>query len=453
MGLTERLDRSKVMQHFQLHKYGTKFTTETFAGMSTFLSLAYIFIVNPAILAQSGIDPKAALFATVISASLATLAMGFWANLPFAVAPGLTMNSYFTYVVSKKMHMTWQEGLCAVFVSGIVCVTLTALPVRQRIIDSIPFGLKRSIAVTVGVFVATIGLFLSKIISFTSYGFIDISALNVDILTAPLVMVFFTGLIVSIILGLKRLNFPAGMLIAIIISAITYHIFLPIANSPVDSSGDFASSLFKLDFSAFFHSRFWLPVLVFTILDFFEGIGEFIGMTSNTTIQDKNGNVTNIGRGLWVDGLGTIGGSLLGTSSLIIFVESAVGIKVGGRTGLTAVVCSFLMMITAIASYYFSSILYLIPAQATAGILVYVGYLLISNSVLLKPGERLSRLDFIIALTMCAISFLTFSLDKSLAFGLWAYFLLSLIPQNNQRPAYWLAGTAAALTAAIVWQG
>ncbi len=442
-----------ISRYFQLEKFQTSIKTEIIAGITTYLSLAYIFIVSPAILSQAGIDPKSALFATAISASLATLAMGLWANLPFAVAPGLTMSSYFVFVVVNKMHFTWQQGLATVCVSGIVCVILTALPLRQAIIDSIPSGLKRAITVTIGTFVATIGLFISHMVGFTPAGMMDFAALNAATLTGPLAQVMLFGLAVSALLGLRRLNFPAGMMVAIIAAALLYHTLIPATETAPASAGKMLSSFAQLDFSVFTHSQFWLPVIVFFVLDFFEGIGEFIGMTSNTTIQDKDGNVAHMKQALWVDGLGTIGGSFFGTSSLIVFVESAVGIKAGGRTGLTAVVCALLMILGVWAGLYFAPVLTMIPAQAASGVLVYVGYLIFSSAALHPKPLRLMSFDLIVAFIMSAIALLTFSLDKSLAFGLWSYFAISFLPIRAAKPAWWLAAIASALTAAIAFSG
>lgn len=444
---------AKAARYFKLEQFGTNVTTEILAGTSTYLSLAYIFIVNPAILAQAGIDAKSALFATAVISCLATFAMGIWANLPFAVAPGLTMNSYFTFVVCKKMHLTWQQGLATVFISGVLCVILTALPVRQAIIDSIPQGLKKAIAVTIGVFVTVIGLFLAKILSFTPSGLMDVSAITVASLTSPLAIVLYTGLAISIVLGLRRLHFPAGMIVAIISSSLLYHVLIKTPPASLLSGGNVLASIAQLDFSGFLRSSFWVPVIVFFVLDFFEGIGGFIGMTAGTTIQDKNGNIPNIKQGLWVDGLGTMGGAFMGTSSLIIFVESAVGIKAGGRTGLTAVICAIWMLICAIASFYFAPLLGWFPAQAVAGILVYVGYLLLSGSVESRKEDGLTCFDYSVMAIMSLISFATFSLDKSLALGFWAYFALSLIPGKIQKPSWWLGAIAAAMSAAIVFSG
>ena len=442
--------KSRITSYFELEKYGTSIGTEIVAGISTYLSLAYIFIVNPSILSQAGIDPKAALLATAIAASLSTLAMGLWAKLPFAVAPGITMSSYFVFVVCKKLNFTWQQGLATVFLSGVLCVILTMLPLRQAIIDSIPQGLKRAMTVTIGVFVATIGLFIAKVVAFTPAGLMDFSALDMAHLTSPLGIVMLSGLLISASLGMKRLHFPAGMMVAIILSSALYHKLLPSTGEPAINKGDAFAALAKLDFSVLANSQFWLPVIVFFVLDFFEGIGEFIGLTSNTTIQDKDGNVPHMKQGLWIDGLGTIGGSLLGTSSLIIFAESAIGIKAGGRTGLTAVVCSLLMMVGAAAGFYFLPILTLVPAEAAAGVLIYAGYLILSSSVESKNAAKLSGFDIGVAAIMGLISFATFSLDKSLVFGFWAYFALSLV---RKKPTYWLGVIAAALTTAIVFSG
>lgn len=441
----------KIARYFKFEQYGTNFSTEVLAGFSTYLSLLYIFIVNPSILAQSGIDPQSALFATAVAASLATLAMGLWANLPFAVAPGLTMNSYFVFVVCHQMGFTWQQALAAVFMSGVICLILTALPVRQAIIDSIPIGLKRAITATIGIFVATIGLFLAKLIVFMPSGWIDFTAIGTQQLASPLAIVLYAGLAVSVVLGWRRLNFHAGMLVAIIVAAVMHHQLVPPTDEPVVASGNVLASFGQLDFSVFFHSEFWVPVLVFFVLCFFEGIGGFIGMTTNTSIQDKDGNVPNMTKGLWVDGAATVGGSVLGTSSLIIFVESAVGIRAGGRTGFTAVVCALLMALGVWASFYFSSILTLVPAEASAGVLIYVGYLIASGAVESRNVDGLTYFDLGVALVMSLIALGTFSLDKSLAFGIWAYFLRSFAPNRGQKPAWWLGAIALALSAAVAF--
>lgn len=201
-----KLDRAGILdRYFKISELQTSLRTEVLAGISTYLSLAYIFVVNPAILSQAGINKSAVLFATVIASSIATLLMGVWARLPFAVAPGLEMNGFFVFAVVARLGLTWQQALGTVFWSGVLCIVLTWLPVRQKIIDSIPNGLKTNIAVSVGVFVATIGLYLSKIISFKN-GFPNFSNWGSYQLLSSEAIVMYVGLLVSFLLGSKGLS-------------------------------------------------------------------------------------------------------------------------------------------------------------------------------------------------------------------------------------------------------
>ena len=195
-------------RYFKMDELETNLRTEIIAGISTYLSLAYILILNPAILSHAGMDTSAILFATAMVSGLSTLAMGFWARLPFAVAPGLEMSGFFAFTVCGTLGMTWQQGLGTVFWSGILCIILTLLPVRQKIIDAIPAGLKINIGVSVGVFVATIGLFVAKILAFKD-GLPDFSNWNVDRLTSHEAIVLYVGFVAAVVLGLKRFRFWA----------------------------------------------------------------------------------------------------------------------------------------------------------------------------------------------------------------------------------------------------
>ncbi len=202
---------SKVADKYKFAELGTDWPTEVVAGVTLFMSLSYIFIVNPAILSEAGIPSGAVFFATVLASGLATLVMGFYARLPFALAPGLESNGFFTYVVVATLGFTWQEALGLVFWSGLMCFVLTLFPVRQRIIDSIPEGLKAAISTTVGVFVAIIGLVVTDLVIFEG-------GLPAEIgdFTAPKAILLYVGFVIALILGTKRFHFPAGMLVAII---------------------------------------------------------------------------------------------------------------------------------------------------------------------------------------------------------------------------------------------
>jgi AGZA family xanthine/uracil permease-like MFS transporter len=342
MSDTAVIRQGRIASYFDFARLGTNLQTELIAGLSTYLALTPSFILIPAVLAKSGMDPSAVLFAVVVAGSLSTIAMGLWANLPFAVSAGIETAGFFAFVVCGTLRMSWQDGLGAVFISGLVCLLFTAIRVRRDIIDSIPVGLKSAIGTSVGVFVATIGLYLANILVFKA-GHVDFGALSAaSLLTGP-ALVLYAGLILSLLFGITRLKFPGGMLLAIIVAALLCAALGIKSDAAPQISPKMLLSVGHLNLGVMVDPRLWSPIIVFFVIDFLGGIGKFIGLTANTNIQDSDGNVPHLSRALYVDGAGTVLGSLLGTSSLIAFIESAVGIKAGGRTGLTAVVCGVLM--------------------------------------------------------------------------------------------------------------
>jgi len=424
-------------RYFKIDELQTNLRTEIIAGLSTYLSLAYILVLNPAILGHTGMDSSAIVFATAIASGIATLAMGIWAKLPFAVAPGIEMSGFFAFSVCGALGMTWQQGLGTVFWSGILCIILTLLPVRQKIIDSIPAGLKINIGVSVGVFVATIGLFVAKILAFKN-GLPDFSNWGVERLTSHEAIVLYVGLVAAVVLGLKRFRFLGSILVAIILAAIVCRMLGITVKAPPQLSSAMFASLFKLDFISVITDRRGLSVmLIFFIIDFFGGIGKFIGLTAATNLQ-SNGQVRNIEKGLYVDGAGTVLGSITGTSSLIAFVESAVGIAAGGRTGITAIVCGLLLLI----SLVFTPLVALVPAEAASGITLYVGWLLLPIRHFRDEQTKFGHFDVIIAVIMGAISLLTFGLDKAMLAGFLAYSVRQFISPKEKVNYYLLATTA-----------
>ncbi|MCK9636243.1 MAG: NCS2 family permease [Methylobacter tundripaludum] len=399
-----------VYNYFELSKYDTSISKEIIAGLSTYLSLAYIFIVNPAIMSNTGMNITALLFATIVASAVSTIFMGLYARLPFALAPGLEMNGFFTFVVVGAMGLTWQQALGAVFWSGVLCLVFTIVPFRKAIIDSIPNGLKKTMAVSVGVFVMTIGLYLSGLVKFT-----DGHITGYDLSPTPKVLALFIGLIISALLGMRRLKFPAGMLIAIIVATIYCTANGIITKTPATSSwDDMVSACFKIDFIPTLRL---LPIyLIFFLIDFYGSIGKFIGLTASTDLRQKDGSIPRMAQAMGVDAGGTILGAFVGTSSIITYVESAVGIEMGGRTGIVALVCGILMF----ASLLFTPLIGLVPVEATAGILIYVGYLIMRDTD--SPDDKNLDKFFITVVTiMGLISFLTFSLDKAMMFGFLAY--------------------------------
>jgi AGZA family xanthine/uracil permease-like MFS transporter len=430
--------------YFEVKDRRSTLATEVMAGVATYLSLAYIFVVNPAILSQAGMDVSAVLFATVIASGVSTIVMGLWARLPFALAPGLEMNGFFAFAVVGTMGLTWQQALGTVFWSGILCIVFTWLPVRQKIIASIPDKLKVSIAFSVGVFVMTIGLFLAKIVAFDK-GLINWSAFSPESLATNKAMVLYFGLVLAALLGIKRLNFPGGMLVAIIASTILCKFLGITVSQPAELSPEMFSALFQLDLWSILDPRFFAVLIIFFIIDFYGSIGKFIGLTAATNLQ-ANGEVKNIEKALYVDGGGTVLGSLVGTSSIITYVESAVGIAAGGRTGIVAMVCGTLML----ASIVFTPLVGLVPVEATAGILAYVGWLLLPREQIRASHIEFGRFDWAVAIGMGLLTFLTFSLDKPLLFGFWAYQCKSM--WSGQKTNWYLLSAAVALSLAVVAQ-
>jgi AGZA family xanthine/uracil permease-like MFS transporter len=433
-------------RYFKLDELQTNLRTEIVAGLSTYLSLAYILILNPAILSHSGMDSSAILFATAVASALTTLFMGFWARLPFAVAPGLEMSGFFAFTVCGTLGLTWQQGLGTVFWSGVVCVVLTLLPIRQKIIDSIPTGLKINIGVSVGVFVATIGLFVAKIMSFKD-GLPDFSNWRIERLTSHEAIVLYVGFIAAVVFNMKRFRFLGSLLVAIILAAIACKLLGITVKAPPELSSAMFASVLKLDpVSTLTDPRSLSVVLVFFIIDFFGGIGKFIGLTAATNLQ-SNGQVRNIEKGLYVDGAGTVLGALTGTSSLIAFVESAVGIAAGGRTGITAIVCGLLLLISII----FTPLVGLVPAEAAAGIVLYVGWLLLPIRHFKDKATSFGHFDVFVAVMMGLISLLTFGLDKAMLFGFLAYTLRQFVVPGQKVNCYLLA-TTGLLTLSTVMQ-
>jgi AGZA family xanthine/uracil permease-like MFS transporter len=404
-------------KYFLLNERKSRWHVEIIAGLSTYLSLSYIFVVNPAILHDAGLNTSAVLFATVVASGVATIAMGMWAKLPFAVAPGLEMNGFFAYAVVRSGSLPLPQALGAVFWSGLLVIAFTRLPILGKIVDSIPSGLKTNISFSVGVFVATIGLHLAKIVLFDVNGIPAFSGWAVSNLTSAEAIILYVGLVVSSLLGLKRLRFPGGMLTSIIVSAVLAK-FLGIESPQATGFSDkMISSVGLADFlSGFSNFQFYTIVIILFVINFIGGIGKFIGLTRATNLQ-VNGQLQNLDRASYVDGGGTVLGAVTGTSSLITYVESAVGIAAGGRTGVTALVCGMLML----GSILLAPLVGLVPVVSTAGVLVYAGWLLLPVADVRNRDNGFATFDIGCALVMGSLSFATFGLDKAMLAGFVLY--------------------------------
>lgn len=405
---------------FEYHK--TTLKTEVIAGVSTFLSLAYIFVVNPAILSEGGINKSAALFATVIASSIATIVMGIWAKKPFALAPGLEMSSYVVYFLILGLGVSWQTGLGAVFWSGVLFVILTISNVREKIIEAIPDSLKLGLSASVGVFLIIISLRLSEVLIYEGT---SVKAIGNLITYKSLILV--VGL--AVVLVLRRFNIQGFVLISIVLCTILSHI------TGTFELGDSAELRFDsgplmavgaLDLSITFKPGFLSAVVILFVVDFYSSIAKFIGLTQNTTILREDGKLPNQREALLVDGGATIAGAFLGTTSITTFVESGVGIAAGGRSGLTAVVCGMLMLLF----IPLAPVVNLIPVLATTGTLMWVGIGLMPKKTEIKD---IAKIEIVSSILMIVVTIVTFALDKAMLIGFGFYIIGQMFLGNTKK--------------------
>ena len=427
----------KIDNYFGITRLGSSFKVEIFAGLSTFLSLSYIFVVNPAILSEAGINTSVAFFATIFGSVIATLLMGLWARLPFALAPGLEMNAYIAYVVVGVMGFTWQGALGAVFWVGVLTFVLSFTSLRTNIIKAIPDKLKSGLAASVGVFLMLIALKVSGILAYEG-----IQVKGVGLLTSHEAYIFYVGLILVLIFRYFKVR--GAVLLSIIGAAIFAH-FLGVGQpiEPIKVSSEMFAGTFAFDLGIIFNPKIWAVIIVLFILDFYGPIAKFIGLTRNTNIVDAKGDLPRMKEGLAVDGVGTIIGAATGTSNLITYVESAVGIGEGGRTGLVAVVVGILMSLF----LFLVPLINLIPVAATTGALLFVGLTIFPSR---KELKTYSWTDIVAVAIMVLVTFWTFGLDKAMFAGFAAFVVLFIVQGKWRDLNPYLIGSTAILLLSIL---
>ena len=360
----------------------SEYKREFLAGTTSFLAMAYIIAVNPSILSAAGMPAGAIVTATCISAVIGCLIMGFYAKLPFGLAPGMGLNAFFTFSVVIGMGISWEVALTAVFVEGIIFILLSLFKVREAVVDAIPINLKYAVTAGIGLFIAFIG--------FNGAGVV---IGNPDTMVAmgqvgPKMLIAMVGLCIIVILEKKKVK--GSMLVGIVVStllawgyalinteaAASMGIYLPNGIFKFESIAPIAG---KVNFSYLTSPQhvFNFITIVFTFLfvDFFDTVGTLIGVASRANMLDKKGRVPNAGKALMTDAIATTAGALLGTSTVTVYVESATGVEEGGRTGLTAITIGALFFV----AMFFSPIFVAVPACATAPALIYVGYLMLTS--------------------------------------------------------------------------
>ncbi|GHV19338.1 xanthine/uracil permease [Spirochaetia bacterium] len=356
---------------FKLMENGTSVSREIVAGLTTFLTMAYILAVNPGMLGQigNGMTPGSVFTATVVGSVIAMLVMAFAANLPIALAPGMGLNAFFTYTVVFGMGYSWQTALTAVFIEGILFVVLSLFNVREAIVKAIPDSLKKAVAGGIGLFIALIGLQNGGVIvnnDATLVGLGDVSSG-----TALLTVI---GIVIIMVLWTRKV--PGAILIGILLTTI---IGIPFGITKIGSNFNpislpSAPTLFQFDFSNIFTIKFFTVFFTFLFVDIFDTVGTLVGVTTQAGIS-KNGEIPRVKQALLADAIGTVAGACVGTSTVTSYVESTAGVAAGGRTGLTTLSTAVFFVL----ALFLSPLFLLIPSAATAGALIFVGFLMMQS--------------------------------------------------------------------------
>jgi AGZA family xanthine/uracil permease-like MFS transporter len=425
-----------VDRYFSLSARGSTWRREIFAGISTFLALSYIVVVNPAILSQGGIPHAAAFFATAAVGGLATMAMGLWARLPFAVAPGMEMNAMIAFSVVGTLAYTWPEALGMVFWSGIAMLAVSLLRLREAVINAIPPEMRSALAAAVGTFIGLIGLQIAHLVT-TSDGRLS----GLGDWTGPPAIALYIGLAVA--LGLDAAGARAAAVLGGIAAAALYCAFAGISTEAVhDDVHGSGAALFRFDLSVIADPRVWSIVLVLFALDFFGSIAKVVGLSAHTPIQKGNGQVPGMRQALLVDAGATVAGSAAGSSSFVAFVESAVGIRAGARTGIASIVTGLLLF----SCLFIGPLLAHVPVEATTGALVFVAV-----KMLTAPGAGgANRLGLAVTATAVGVTIATLAIDQAMAAAFIVTTAASALSRRRPHPALWI--TTSVLAASVLLQ-
>ena len=411
--------RNQMEKLFKLSEHKTDVRTEVLAGVTTFLTMAYILIVNPLMLADAGMDFGAVFTATALSAAIATLVMAFLANLPFALAPGMGLNAFFAYTVVITMGYTWQQALTAVFIEGIIFILLTAFNIREAIVNSIPANMKKAISVGIGLFIAFIGL--------QNAGIIVDGATLVELgdITHGTALVAMIGLIVTSVLvafkvrGALLLGIVATTIVGIPFGVTSWAggSFLPPSIAPTFLAFSFAD-VFSID----------MIVIVFTFLfvDMFDTVGTLIGCATKADILNKDGSIPKCKEALFADAIGTTVGAMLGTSTVTTYVESSAGVSEGGRTGLTSLTVAILFLISLFLSPLFISV----PGAATAPALILVGLFMIAPVKEIDFEESTEAIPAFLTILLMVTSY---SIANGIMYGALSWIILKLLTKKAKQ--------------------
>ncbi|MBE6063203.1 MAG: NCS2 family permease [Clostridium butyricum] len=423
------------------------FKKEIMAGVTTFLTMAYIIAVNPNILGADGMgmEKGAIVTATCLAAAIASIFMGVYANLPFVLASGMGLNAYFAYSVVLGKGISWHIALTAVFVEGIIFILMSLLKIREAVVNAIPMNMKHAVTAGIGLFIAFIGLTGSGLVVANKETYLALGDFHL-----PTVLIALIGLIIVAVLDKKQVR--GSILIGIIVStllawayalmnteaAAALGIYLPNGIFKFESITPVAG---KIDLSYVLHPsnimNFIVIVCTFLFVDFFDTVGTLVGVSSRAGMLDENGNVPNAGKALMADAIGTTIGACLGVSTVTTYVESSTGVAAGGRTGWTAVTSGVLFLV----AMFFSPIFIAIPSCATAPALIYVGYLMLGA---VKNIEFEDVTEGVPAFLTIAMMPLTYSIGDGLTIGVLVYVIVNVLynllfaKENEKKKVSWV---------------
>ena len=406
-------------KYFRLKEHKSDVKTEVIAGITTFMTMAYILAVNPIILSDAGMNPGGVFTATALSAAIATLIMALYAKYPFALAPGMGLNAFFAYsVVLGEMGRTWQFALTAVLIEGIIFILLSAVNVREKIFDSIPINLKNAVSVGIGLFIAFIGLGGAGIVKAGNGTLLELG----DLTSGPAVLAIL-GILITGFLFAK--NVKGALLIGIVITTIIGIpmgvTILPEGFNIVSLPPSIKDVAFKfVPMSEIFSFDMLVVVFTFLFVDIFDTVGTLAGVASKANMLDKNGKLPRVGNALMSDAVGTVVGACLGTSTVTTYVESASGVAAGGRTGLTSLTTAGMFVL----ALFFAPLFTIIPSAATAPALVIVGLFMMSPIKNINFDDYTEAIPAFLTIVMMPFAY---SIAEGIVAGMTTYTILKAI--------------------------
>ena len=436
---------------FKLKEHGTDVKTEVIAGLTTFMTMAYILAVNPSILGATGMDTGAIFTATALASAIGSFCMALFANLPFVLSAGMGLNAYFAYTVVLGMGYSWEVALTAVFVEGIIFIILSLTNVREAIFNAIPASLKVAVSVGIGLFITFIGLQNAHIVVdgstlvglFSFNGSVKAGTFQSEGITVVLALI---GLLITAFLVIKNVkgNILLGILITWVLGIICQLTGLYVPNAEagfyslipsgiISAPASVAPTLFKMDFSAIASLNFVVVVFAFLFVDIFDTLGTLIGCATKANMLDKEGKLPGIKGALMADAVGTTVGACLGTSTITTFVESSSGIAEGGRTGLTSIVSGLLFIL----ALFFSPIFLAIPSFATAPALIGVGFFMMQSVAKINWSDMLEAIPAFICIF--AMPFM-YSISEGISFGVISFVVLNAVAGKAKKitPLMWV---------------